>query len=459
MIYNARQLEKAGIKIPLLIGGAATSRLHTALKIDPEYSGAVVHVGDASRVAELCHKLLSDKQPTPNPFRRSGGENDAGLRPATQSAEGGETHRVAMHPTESGSSRGSSAHGETWLSFISQTKAAYAQLRANYSQNSPANLTPLSQARAQAPAIPPAPRVPGSFGIRQLEPPLSILVNFIDWSPFFWAWGIHGVHPKILSNPEAQKLFNDAQKILQEIVTSGRVQPKGVIGFWPAFREGDSIIVKPEDEKIERFHFLRQQRPSGANPAYQCLADFIAPEKDSLGGFVVTATGAIDLIAREFSERGNDYSALIVKALGNRIVEAFAEYAHIQARRIWGHPPTREATADFGANQSQNLADLLPDLLAQRYQGIRPAIGYPCIPDHTEKAALWRLLDAGSSTGARLTENFAMTPASTVCGLYFHHAEAKYFNVGKIGEDQLADYAARKGWTLDEARKWLSGVL
>lgn len=419
MIFNVRQLKKENVKLPILIGGATTSRLHTALKMAPEYfeDEVVVHVPDASRVAEVCQKILSP------------------------------TQRAA---------------------FVLQTKENDAQLRLSCESRAAlaVKIVPLAEARAHPSLTAPQPRFPLSFGSKILTPELAGLMPYIDWSPFFGAWGLKGVYPKIVEDPvaensaQAKKLFEDAQKMLQWLAANRHVRPRGVIGFWPAWRHGDSVAVQAEWEGESRkedtvyFHFLRQQRATGDALVFRCLADLVAAPSpkgsyakpaDSLGGFVVSAGEEMGLLAREFAERGDEYSALIVKALGDRIAEAFAEVAHLQARRLWQMDSAIDGKSE--------------ELLAGKYSGIRPAFGYPSLPDHTEKATLWRLLDAEEITGARLTQTFAMNPASTVCGLYFHHPQARYFNIGKIGADQLEDYAARKGWSQEKAKHWLATLL
>jgi 5-methyltetrahydrofolate--homocysteine methyltransferase len=366
-------------------------------------------------------------------------------------------------------------------SYSRELKASYAKLREEFFKKTPLRACAISDSRGRAARVEPSPRPAPRKSPVLLNPQLRPLMEFIDYSPLFWAWGLKGVYPQILENPEAARLFADAQKMLS--VMDGKVHPSGVLGFWTAWREGDDVRVLSESAEEGIFHFLRQQRPDETEVEQPCLclADFLSPRsgEDSLGGFVVSATDSVDRLAAQFRGKGDDYSALLAKAMGDRIVEAFAEYAHLQARRLWGieevgvRPVDCQQSGD-GAGVPINItpsqregvgvgvkipANYINDLISGKYQSIRPAIGYPSIPDHSEKALLWKLLDAETATGARLTENYAMSPASTVCGLYFHHPQAKYFNVGKIGEDQLADYAARKGWTLDEARKWLSGVL
>jgi len=284
-----------------------------------------------------------------------------------------------------------------------------------------------------------------------VEPALGEIVPFIDWTFFFAAWDLKGRFPAILDHPEyggpARELYEHARTLLARIVNEKRVTARGVYGFWPANSVCDDVVVYKDDARrveLGRFHMLRQQEPIADGRPNRSLADFVAPREslvpDYLGLFAVTAGIGADSLAQEYASQHDDYSAIIVKALADRLAEAFAEFLHAQARRDWGYGASEHLSAD--------------DLLAEKYRGIRPAFGYPACPDHSEKSTLFRLLDAPAA-GITLTESFAMLPAASVSGLYFSHPQAKYFNVGRIGRDQLEDYAARKGVSVEQAAKWL----
>jgi 5-methyltetrahydrofolate--homocysteine methyltransferase len=411
MTHNAGEMERLGLRLPLLIGGATTSETHTALKIAPHYSGPVVHVLDASRVVGVCSQLFSPE------------------------------HQPA---------------------FTASVVEKYEKLRQRHAAGRGAvRLLPIAEARARAHSFdwrrdPPArPRAPGRYNYNLV--PLAEIFAHLDWTPFFHAWGLRGVYPKIFESEkygeEARRLHGEAQKMLARIIAEKRFRPRAVAAIWPARRKGDDVEIfanEQRDASLGAFHFLRQQKEKESGSHYQCLADFIAPPAaevpDWLGGFVCTAGPEVEEWAREFERARDDFNAILVKALGDRCVEAFAEYVHRQIRTEWW---------GYAANETLSNADLIDE----KYRGIRPAIGYPSIPDHTEKTLLWKLLDAEKITGAGLTENFAMYPASTVSGLYFAHPSAKYFHVEPIARDQLEDYAARKNWTLAEAEKWLAPCL
>ncbi len=389
MVSVAREMERRNLSTPLIIGGATTSRAHTAVKIDPAYSGAVVHVLDASRAVTVVSDLLADPQ-------------------AVQ-------HRVRVE---------------------------YDALRERHGERS-VRLLSLEDARARAPKLAdqpaPAPKQPGRT---VLEQPLAELLDFIDWTPFFIAWELPGVYPKILDDPrvgeEARKLLDDAHAMLERVIRDGSLTARGVIGLWPAHREGDDIALASG----EVFHTLRQQRDQPTpNTA---LADFVSEAGDWVGGFAVTIHGAEEL-ARQFEANHDDYSAILVKAVADRLAEAYAEKLHQDVRRThWGY--------------AQGEALSTTDLIKERYRGIRPAPGYPAQPDHTEKRTLLGLLGA-EALGLTLTESGAMWPASSVSGLYLAHPDARYFAVGRIGQDQVADYARRKGWPVAEAERWLAPIL
>ncbi len=395
MVTVAREMTRRGMRQPLLIGGATTSRAHTAVKIDPAYDGTVVHVLDASRAVTTTSDLLAD---------------EAGYR--------------------------------------ERTRVEYDALRERHGGRQ-VRLIPVAEARARAPrlspAVAPAPLAPGR---QVIEQPIAELLEFIDWTPFFIAWEMRGIYPTILSDPlrgeEARKLFADAQALLRRVIEENLLTARGVIGLWPARRRGDDIDVFTDGSEAPAatLHTLRQQREQATPNA--ALADFVAPRGDHVGAFVVGIHGAEEL-ARAFEAQHDDYSAILVKAVADRLAEAFAEKLHRDVRvRHWGYAPDEALGND--------------DLIRERYAGIRPAPGYPAQPDHTEKRTIFGLLDAGE-IGVALTESCAMTPAAAVSGLYFAHPEARYFAVGRIGRDQVQDYAGRKGWTLEEAERWLAPLL
>ncbi len=405
----AAEMERREFKTPLLIGGATTSRLHTAVKIAPEYRAPVIHVSDASRVAEVCSRLL-------NPGTRA-----AFIKEANEDYEAAR-RRHAARENKSG------------LISIEEARGRAA---------------PTDWAHADIP-------VPARLDLHVEHGSLEEIAAYIDWSPFFWVWNLKGVFPKIFQHPkfgaEAQRLYDDARRVLDDIIGNRRFAAKAVFRMWPANAVGDDIEVYTDTGRSRTlgvFHFLRQQRRKEKGAGYFCLADFTAPRDsgrlDYIGGFAVTAGPGPGEYADMLKRRHNDYQAIIVKALGDRLAEASAEICHKKARGLWG----------FGVNE--NLTN--DDLIKEKYRGIRPAMGYPACPDHTEKALLWKLLEVEKHTGIHLTESYAMNPPSSVCGLYFPHPGAKYFHVGLLGEDQLEDYAQRKSWSLAEARQWLAANL
>jgi len=403
MAHLAQEMQRQGFTIPLLIGGATTSRAHTAVKIAPHYDGPVVHVLDASRAAGVVSALLSPEQ-----------------RPAFVDALRKEDQR------------------------LQQTHAARSGERKQLTlEAARANRTSLDLSSYEPPQ-------PAFLGVRKVEPTLEKLTPFIDWSPFFHTWELRGRYPGILDDPQtgaqARELFADAQKLLSEIVAKKQFQARGVHAFWPANAVGDDVELYPDERRAEplaTFRFLRQQMVKPEGQKNHALSDFVAPKgsPDYLGGFAVAIHGG-DELAKAFEASGDDYSAIMAKALADRLAEAFAEYLHQQARIEWG----------FGKEERLDREDIL----CERYQGIRPAAGYPACPDHTEKRLLFRLLDAECKAGMWLTESCAMFPGAAVSGLYFSHPEAKYFAVGKIARDQAADYAARKGESVPWVEKWLS---
>ena len=410
MVHVAREMKRANFNIPLLIGGATTSPAHTAVKVALEYDHPVVHVLDASRVVGVAAELLSEDRK--EAYRLTVEENHKRLR--------------TEHATK-------------------RTKGELLPLAA-----AQANLTPIDWAVAELAA-------PEKTGIIAFDSiPLEELVECFDWSPFFHAWQMRGRYPGLLSDPEigaqATELHNDALKVLKTIVSEKRFRVRGVMAFWPANRVGDDIELYADTVRssvIGKFHMLRQQHKKTAGQSNHSLADFIAPRDsgriDYIGGFAVTAGPEVHTYAESFEKIHDDYTALLVKALGDRFAEAAAEWMHKQARDLWG----------FGL--TENLSK--EEFIREKYRGIRPAAGYPACPDHTEKWELFRLLNATAHTGITLTESLAMYPASSVSGLYFAAPEARYFAVGKLGRDQIKEYAKRKGMPVAEVEKWLGPYL
>lgn len=412
MVYNVKEFVRNGIDTPVLIGGATTSRPHTAIKIAPHYQGTTARVGDASLVVEICSKLK-------NPKTRESYAADIETEH--------EKHREQYLRAQAEKRPLVSLKDSRGKGFTSDWDESVA---------SKASFT----------------------GVKEFkEIPVEEIIPFIDWSPFFWTWELKGRYPQILKNPkygqQAQELFDDAQKVLKDIVENKRFKPRAMVGFWPATREGDDVLIYEDENKtkpLSKFHFLRQQKEKEdpKNPHY-CLSDFIADKSyagtDMLGGFVVTAGTEVEQYAKTFEENNDDYTSILIKALGDRVAEALAEYMHKKMRD------------DLGFGKTENLTN--EDLIKEKYRGIRPAPGYPACPDHTEKATLWKVLDAEKKTGVSLTENFAMNPPCSVSGFYFSHPGAKYFNVGRLGKDQIEDYAQRKGMEVEEAERWLSPYL
>jgi 5-methyltetrahydrofolate--homocysteine methyltransferase len=405
----ATEMEREGMRLPLLIGGATTSRAHTAVRLEPAYSGPVVHVLDASRAVGVVRALLDD------------GQRDE---------------------------------------FVRRTREAYEELRRQHAERDDRTrrLT-LEQARANRLQLDwtttPAPR-PTFIGTRAIrDVPLADLREYIDWTPFFATWELPGHYPEILDDarrgPAARSLFEDAQRLLDRVIEEGLLHANAAVGFWPAASTDDDDIVLFTDElrttELERLHTLRQQMAKPDARPNVALAGYCAPVdsgvEDFVGAFAVTAGVGLDEVKARFAESGDDYSAILLTSLADRLAEAMAEWLHARVRReLWGYAP---------AEALDNEA-----LIAESYQGIRPAPGYPAQPDHTEKRTIFRLLDAERSAGIHLTESMAMVPASSVSGLYFWHPDARYFGLGRIGRDQLADYARRKGWSLAEAERWLA---
>jgi len=408
MVHVAREMQRLDFRIPLMIGGATTSKAHTAVKIEPHYKNDIaLYVSDASRCVNVASQLLS------------------------------KTAKPAL---------------------VEAARTEYDEIRERRkNRGDRTKLVSLKEARARAPEVdfenyqPPE---PAFTGVRVFEDyDLNELVEYIDWTPFFISWDIAGKYPAIFDDPKrgeaARNLFDDAQKLLKQMIEEKRISARGVIGFWPANRRGDDIVVYTDEtrtEELTTLHHLRQQDEKAPGKPMMALSDFVAPESshlgDYVGGFAVTTGIGVDELTTEFKNAHDDYSAIMVQALADRLAEAFAERMHERVRKeFWGY-----------ANDEQMANE---DLIKERYRGIRPAPGYPACPDHTEKATLFKLLDATANTSLELTEHFAMYPTAAVSGWYFAHPESKYFAVGKIGVDQVEDYAERKGLSKAEAERWL----
>ena len=413
MCHVAAEMERQGFDVPLLIGGATTSRVHTAVKIHPNYRrGQTLYVNDASRAVGVVSSLLS---------------------PATR------------------------AH------TINEVRAEYARIAAAHARGEEGKQRlPLADARANAlrlnwsgDYLPPVPRIFDRHRLTDI--PLSELINLIDWTPFFATWELNGKFPAILNDPQtgeaARSLFADAQAMLRQIIADGWFTARAVFGLWPANSEGDDILIFADEARnapIAVLHTLRQQLPRREGRANVALADFVAPRAsglaDYVGAFAVTAGIGEEAVVDRFKRANDDYSAIMAKALADRLAEALAEYLHRRVRtEFWGYAPDEAFSST--------------DLIAEKYRGIRPAPGYPAQPDHSEKATLFHLLDGERQIGVRLTESFAMWPGASVCGCYFSHPESYYFGVGRIERDQVEDYAARKNWTSEQAEKWLAPIL
>ncbi|MES2033007.1 MAG: methionine synthase [Pseudomonadota bacterium] len=411
MVFLASEMERQGFEVPLLIGGATTSKTHTAVKIAPSYRrGSTTYVLDASRAVGVVSQLLSK-------------DDKAG--------------------------------------FEAQTREDYVRVREQFARGQDQkNRTPIEKARANrfkidwAAATPPKPSFTGirAFGPYDLEE----LARYIDWSPFFASWELVGRYPQILDDDvvgeAARDLWKDAQVMLKQILDEKWFTARGVVGFWPAQADGDDVVVYADESRtteLTRLHTLRQQMAKSTDKANLALSDFVAPiggPADWIGGFAVTSGHGELEVAKRFKDAGDDYSAILATALADRLAEAFAEALHHKVRtELWGYA----AGEVFDIDQ----------LIGEKYRGIRPAPGYPAQPDHTEKATLFKLLDAEAQTGMELTESFAMNPPASVSGLYFSHPDSHYFGVGRIDRDQVADYAARKGWDLAKAERWLAPIL
>jgi 5-methyltetrahydrofolate--homocysteine methyltransferase len=400
MAHVAREMERLGMRQPLLIGGATTSKAHTAIKLAPGYSQPVIHVLDASRAVPVVSNLINPDLKDP---------------------------------------------------YVAQIREEYQSLRSSHAAaNTP--LLSLEQARSQAARLDfsDLPH-PASTGVRVLEDvPLETLRQYIDWSPFFHTWELRGRYPAILQHEkygeEARKLFTDAQALLDDLIARKRIRACGVYGIFPANRDGDSVQVYTDNSRSRvqtTFHMLRQQVVKEDGTPQWSLADFVAPKgaEDHVGAFAVTTGIGLDEVVAAYKTAHDDYNAIMAEALADRLAEAFAEYLHQRVRKEWGYGSQEQLSAE--------------DLIEQRYRGIRPAGGYPASPDHTEKQTLWTLLDVEAKTGIRLTESCAMWPGSSVSGLYFAHPQSKYFGVGKLGRDQVTDLARRKSVPVAEMERWL----
>jgi 5-methyltetrahydrofolate--homocysteine methyltransferase len=412
MVHVASEMEREGFDVPLLIGGATTSRVHTAVKIDPRYRrGQTVYVTDASRAVGVVSSLLSPEG-----------------RDAYASGVRAEYERVAV-----------------------KHAAAEAEKQRLPLEKARANRQPIDWAGFR-------PVKPSFLGTRTFDTwDLADLARYIDWTPFFQTWELKGRYPAILDDEAqgaaARQLFEDAQGMLSQIVGEGWFRPRAVVGFWPANAIGDDVRLYTDEARnteLATFFTLRQQLAKRGERPNVALADFVAPKEtglaDYLGGFVVTAGIEVEAIAERFAKANDDYSAIMVKALADRFAEAFAERMHEVVRReLWGYAPDEAFAPE--------------ELIGEPYTGIRPAPGYPAQPDHTEKVTLFKLLDAEAETGVTLTESYAMWPGSSVSGLYLAHPDSYYFGVAKVERDQVDDYAGRKGMAVAEVERWLGPVL
>jgi len=412
MVHVAKELEREGFSVPLLIGGATTSKVHTAVKIEPHYSQPVIHVNDASRSVPVVSQLLSKEQ------RRE---------------------------------------------FVATTRAEYERVREyNRLANSPDKYLSIEEARSKRFTTDEdlkivAPREQGIMVFDDYS--LQDIAEYIDWTPFFHAWELKGVYPKILDDPsqgaEAMKLFTDAKVMLDRVIAEKWLKARAVAGVFPALATGDDIEVMDAtgQHPVAMFHTLRQQTRKPDSQPNIALADFVLSREkavegqtDYIGAFAVTAGIGIDAWVEKFEKDNDDYSAILLKAIADRLAEAFAELLHKRVRReFWGYAADEQLTNK--------------ELIKEEYRGIRPAPGYPAQPDHTEKITLWKLLEVEKHTGIQLTDSMAMFPTASVSGLYFAHPEAHYFGLGRISKDQITDYARRKGMSIQETERWLGSVL
>ena len=404
MVHVAREMERQGFKLPLLIGGATTSRAHTAIKIAPHYSEPVVHILDASRAVPVTTSLLSDE---------------------------GKAAFVAQHRADYEALR--KAHSAPKLTVVSLEAARKRR-------------TPIEWRAEDLPT-------PAFTGVRVLDNfPLATLRDYIDWTPFFHTWELKGVYPRIFEHPahgaQARQIFTEANTLLDLIIAKNLITARGVYGFFPANAVGDDVELYADETRgnaLDRFHFLRQQSNREGSEPCRSLADFVAPKetglRDHIGAFAVTSGIGLKQLCDKFKAENDDYNAIMAEAIADRLAEAFAECLHKRVRDEWG----------YGCAEGLSKTDLI----AEKYRGIRPAAGYPACPDHTEKGTLWRLLNVQANTGMQITESFAMWPGSSVSGLYFAHPQSRYFSLGKIDRDQVADYSKRKGMSVPEVERWL----
>src|SRR5690606_17853632 len=402
MLHVARELQREKLSFPLLIGGATTSRIHTAVKIDPVYEGPVIHVLDASRSVPVASELI-------NPETRGNIKN--------------------------------------------RFKEEYKKMRADHeSRKTTKHYISLNDARANAVKIDWSTThyvKPTFIGRREfIDFPLEELRKYIDWTPFFQTWMLAGRFPGILKDPvvgaEASRVYDEANRMLDDIIQRKRLKANGVVAFYEARREGDDVAITADGKAVGTLHFLRQQNKKAPGLPNFCLADFISPEegKDYIGMFAVTGGIGLEAIIAEAKQKHDDYTEIMAKALADRLAEAFAECLHEKVRReLWGYAPDESLSND--------------ELISEKYHGIRPAPGYPACPDHTEKRTIFNLLQA-ESVGIQLTDSYAMYPAAAVSGYYFSHPGSKYFGLGKIEKDQVEDYARRKGMTVEEIERWLA---
>ncbi len=412
MVHVAKTMEERGFNKPLLIGGATTSKVHAAVKIAPQYSGSTIHVLDASQSVPVVGNLLNKK-----------------LR---------EEYMTKMK-TEYDKIRDDHGKRKQKKKYVDLKTARKNKLRLDWKNG--------------------VVKKPNKLGVTVLQNyDLKVICKYIDWTPFFRTWEISGKYPAVLDDPkvgnEARKLFDDAQKMLKKIVEEGALQANGVIGLFPAnsVDNEDIEIYKDDDRKhvVTTLHTLRQQAEKTNNQPYLALADYIAPKesgvKDYIGAFAVTTGIGADKLVKKYEQDNDDYNSIMVKAIADRLAEAFAEHLHERVRKeFWGY------------NEDENLSN--EELIKEKYSGIRPAAGYPAQPDHTEKPIIFKLLQVEKNAGITLTESYAMHPPASVSGLYLAHPESKYFNVGKISKDQVLDYHKRKGMSIGETERWLRPIL
>ena len=411
MVHVAKEMKRQNFTLPLLIGGATTSKAHTAVKIEPQFDHPVVYVPNASRSVSVVSTLLSD-------------ENRAG--------------------------------------FIERQKAEYVKVRERHYKKGPrSSLISLKDARANAVPINfenYTPKVPNKLGVTVLDHiDLSLVRHYIDWTPFFMTWQLSGKYPLILKHEvvgeEATKLFNDANAMLDDVINNKKLTAKAVFGLFPANREQDDLQLYTNESRTEplmKLHQLRQQSKKPAGQYNRCLADYVADKAsgidDYVGAFAVSAGFGVEDLVKAFEADHDDYNSILIKAVADRLAEASAEYLHEKIRKeYWGYAPEEDLAND--------------DLIREKYQGIRPAPGYPACPEHTEKGLLWELLNVEENINMELTSSFAMWPGAAVSGWYFAHPDAKYFAVAKVAQDQVESYAARKEMTMPQAERWLSANL